>query len=91
MGNPLPPRIANAPELSEGLEFYFEAFFELDSERHHGEGLMPIGWWSIVRYGQYYGLNSEEIEDLVYLIRRMDDAHLGRIGEQRMSKIKNRK
>ena len=38
MGQPLPARIANAPELMLGLQVYLQAFFDLDSERSHANG-----------------------------------------------------
>jgi hypothetical protein len=72
-GVPIPDDLAVVPTLPLGLVGYLDAFYELDTERHHGQGLMRIPWGSIVRYGQHYGYN---VDELLFFIRRMDDAHL---------------
>ena len=72
-GIPIPEDLSNAPTLPLSLVGYLDAFYELDTERHHGQGLMRIPWSAIVRYGQYYGYN---VDELLFFIRRMDDAHL---------------
>lgn len=84
-GQPLPDRIANAPELFTGLELYLEAFFELDTERSHGMGITMIPWSSIKFYCQAYKLSSEQAEDLVYFIRSMDIAHTKRLSDKAKS------
>jgi len=78
-GAPLPDRIANAPELQKGLELYLNAFFELDSERQVGFSVLPIPWRSIVNYAQVYGFDDEQREDLIFLVRKMDNAHIDRL------------
>jgi hypothetical protein len=81
-GQPLPDRIANAPELEEGLQLYLQAFFDLDSERTHGMGLSPIPWSSMADYARTFDFDGEQTEDLFYFVRRLDSEHLKRLGEK---------
>lgn len=81
-GQPIPDRIANAPELAIGLRFYLECFFDLDSERDEG----PIPWSRIVGFAQYHELNWEETDDLIYFVRRLDTV----ISKHRIDKIKSK-
>lgn len=75
----MPERIANAPELEIGLELFLQAFFDLDTERSHGLTLTAIPFTSILRYADLYELGEEETHDLLFFIRRMDNAHLARL------------
>lgn len=81
-GRPLPERIQNKPKLRDSLQLTLEAFFELDSERHHGNGLQRIPWSSIINYGRYNEYDSQEMDDFVYLIRRMDNHVLEKLGNK---------
>ena len=81
-GEPLPDRIANSPELIEGLQLYITAFFDLDSERTHSFALTPIPWSCIDRYAVAYGFDEIQYEDLHYFLRRMDNAHLARLKQK---------
>ena len=85
IGQPLPDRIANAPELISGLEMYLQAFFDLDSERSHSMGLTRIPWSSIKDYSLAFDLSVRQTEDLFYYIRAMDGANLQYL-EERLSK-----
>ena len=82
MGAPIPERIENAPVLMQGLELYLRAFFDLDSERGIGFSILPIPWFSIIRYAEVYGFDEEQREDLVFFIRRMDSAHIERLNKK---------
>ena len=81
-GGESPDRVMNKPRLATGLVFFIDAFWDLDSERST-LNLDPIPWSKIVRYGEFYGLEKEAIEDLLYLIREADNAYLRRIAEKR--------
>jgi hypothetical protein len=81
-GQPIPDRILNAPMLRQGLVFYLEAFFDLDSERSQGMGLGRIPWIAITQYAEYYGLDDEQTDSLLYFIKALDSAHLQRIKEK---------
>lgn len=82
MGQPLPDRIANAPELYSGLELYLQAFFDLDTERSHSMGVTMIPVSAIKEYAIAYEFDNEQSEDLMYLIRKMDVAHTTKIAEK---------
>ncbi len=56
--------------------FYFNAYIELDSERHHGMGLMRIPWSSIMRYGSLYELDEYELDLFLFHIRELDSENL---------------
>ena len=75
-------RISNRPKLPTGLILYYEAFFDLDTERNHGMGLASIPWSAIVHYGAYYELDTDE---LIYFIRAMDNAYLERLARDTKS------
>ena len=81
-GEPIPERIANAPELREGLFLYLQAFFDLDTERSHALAPTAIPWSSMADYANVFGFSQEQKEDLFYLIRSMDSEHLKRIAKK---------
>ena len=78
-------RIAEKPKLPTGLILYYEAFFDLDTERNHGNGLCRIPWSAMVYYGTYHNL---DIDELIFFIKAMDEAHLERLARE-MSSGKN--
>lgn len=82
LGQPLPERIANAPELFLGSELYLCAFFDLDSERSHGMGLTRIPWSRIKDYAIAFDLDEQQTEDLLYYIPKMDNANLQRLSDE---------
>lgn len=69
-------RLATKPKLPTGLILYYEAFYDLDTERNHGMGLASIPWSAIVAYGQFYDL---DVDELLFFVRQMDNAHLERL------------
>lgn len=81
-GQPLPDRIQNAPELRIGLDFYMQAFFELDYERTHIFSPTPIPRRSIREYAFDLELDETQTEDLFFFIRKMDNEHLKRLSEK---------
>lgn len=85
VGQQLPDRIANAPELIQGSELYLQAFFDLDCERSHGMGLTRIPWSSIKDYAIAFDFSVRQTEDLFYYIRALDSANLIYL-EERMPK-----
>lgn len=78
-GVALPVEMVERPKLKKNLLGYLEAFYDLDTERHHGQGLMRIPWSKIVNYARYYGMN---VEETVFFIRRMDDAHIAKLAKR---------
>ena len=62
-----------APELM----FYWNAFFQLTTDRQLGVSLGPIPWSVINAYAGRYGIADElEFDVLVRLIRAMDGVYL---------------
>lgn len=78
-GEPLPARISNAPDIEAGLDLFIQAFFDLDTERSHGLALTAIPYSAILNYARQYELDEETTSDMLFLIRRMDNAHLRRL------------
>lgn len=81
-GGQTPDFIANKPKLAPGLQFFFDAFYDLDTERSLAD-MAPIPWSKIKDYGEYHKLGEEGISDLLYLIREADNAYLSRVCEKR--------
>lgn len=81
-GQPIPERIANAPELREHLFLFLQAFFDLDSERVHVFSPTAIPWRSMAEYAEVFNFDSEQREDLFYFIRAMDVQHLKRLAKK---------
>jgi len=79
LGHGMPDRIANAPELQIGLQLYWQAFFDLDSERTHANAPTPIPWTAIKQYCVAQDLDDEQTEDMFYFIKAMDAANLKRL------------
>lgn len=75
-GVEIPEQLAQQPTITVDLLCYLEAFYELDTERAHGLALVRIPWSSVVGYAREYGYDRDE---LVFFIRRMDDAHLDKL------------
>ena len=73
---PLPPAIANAPELRMGLEMYYGAYFDLMTCRQVGMVAGPIPWTAINQYATAYRYDDEQEDDLQFYISRMDSAYL---------------
>lgn len=86
-GTPLPDRIANKPRLFTGLQFLLESFYELDTERHHGNGLMSIPWSSIARYAKFHGFGYDDTVEFAYLIRELDSAIIALMASEQRSKM----
>lgn len=74
---PLPPRIANAPDLFFGLGLYYVAFMDLTTCRGTGYGTEgPISWLAMNEYARAKGLGDEQREDLFFYVGRMDLIYL---------------
>jgi hypothetical protein len=75
-GVEIPQVVSEQPLLQSNLLGYLDAFYELDTERSHGFALVRIPWSRIVQFGVHYGF---DVEELVFFIRKMDDAHLDQL------------
>jgi hypothetical protein len=63
---PIPDKILNAPELLQGLEYYRDLFFILDTERRFAEGPIPFSAL------QQFEHDAEDLEETWYIISRLD-------------------
>lgn len=79
-GKPIPDWILkkrmNRPELGFGLSFYYNAFFDIGSERPPSQTVWNIAWSSIQRYADHYEMDFEQAEKLHFIIRKMDNAYI---------------
>jgi hypothetical protein len=82
----LPDVILNRPKVPDHLLFYYDAFWELDSERQLGMAAGPIPWSAIMLYADAYVLDSYMSELLLFFIRAMDRTYLKYQADQRKNK-----
>lgn len=64
------------PELERGLNFVFEAFWDLNTCRDVGMGVGPIPWTASYQYGLAHGLDRDMLLVFPRIIMRMDQAYL---------------
>lgn len=70
-------RLSDRPDLPLEDDIYLDAFKKLGSDRPPSMGSVSrIGWKSVVSYGQYYGFTKQEIEELWYIVGKLDDVLL---------------
>lgn len=72
----IPDVLKNQPELKQGLQFYLNAFHELDRERPVGFSIGPIGYFALRSYAAMCELDEEDTETFIYVLCKMDDAYL---------------
>lgn len=73
---PLPEKIANAPQLLFGSDFFYEIFIDLCSDRTSDNGaLLPIAFMTIVEYCSFYEFDRELAQDVVRYVRALDEAY----------------
>lgn len=89
-GQPLPDHIQNAPELTQGLELFYNAFQDLSSCRTAGMSLGPIPWTAMDQYCVRYGINGEQRDDLFHHVEKLDEAYREYVEKkaEKKSKIK---
>lgn len=75
-------RRRNKPELAFGLNFYYEAFFNIGTDRMPSQGVWNISWSSIQRYADHFEMDFEQSEKLHFLIARMDDSYIEFMSEK---------
>jgi hypothetical protein len=85
---PVPKRIAEAPQLLPGLGFYYTAFLTLSSCRSVGFSEGRIPWTAARDYANQLDMTDEELEDLWMLVCSMDGEYLKYRAEQAAKKTK---
>jgi hypothetical protein len=68
--------LASRPELFEHLEWIWQAFWDLSSDRQIGFGQGPIMWISIDAYARRHRVKDERFDRLLSFLRRMDTDYL---------------
>lgn len=76
MGQEMPSRIANAPQLQIGLQLFLQAFLDLDTDRQAAMSVLPIPYSSIWNYTAAFELDDEQTADVFYHVRSMDNFYL---------------
>lgn len=90
-GEPIPDRIANAPELDYGLVFYLKAWTDLNSDRTLGMAVGPIPTIAILNYAKHYQLDSYETERMLRVLRYVDNEYLKHLESKSPSSGSNTK
>lgn len=80
---PLPERIAQAPELRPELGLFYTAFFDLHTTRQIGFAEGPISWLAINEYCMYHQIVGEQREDFEYHLAKMDAVYLDYVSKKR--------
>lgn len=83
MGTPVPDRILNKPTLLLGLGLYYNAFYDLGTERQLG-AMSPgrIAWSKVRQYAEVYKFNEDQAQLLWLYIAKMDTAFLKWLGDK---------
>ena len=74
-GEELAEYVVNAPVLRFGVALYYNAWFELDTERRRAR-LEPIKRSSVFEYAKDYELSEVQTDDLWFYVSRMDSEFL---------------
>ena len=80
-GEKIPDVIKKKPRLAIGLHFFMSAFSDLRTERPSGMSIMPIPWSAIHYYAEVHSITGQFYDDLLYIIRAMDNAYLDSVGK----------
>lgn len=70
----MPKALLERPALLPGLDFYFNAYIDLQNDRPMGMAIGPIPWSSIVTFAQIHSLDLDDLHELNHLIRKMEQA-----------------
>lgn len=88
-GAALPPAIANAPTLDDGLEIFYAAFLELESTRQIGMAMGPIPRWAITIYCSEYGFDADLRQDMYDLVGLLDRTYMEHANKESKRKGKH--
>lgn len=68
--------LTDSPEVRIDLQFFFNAFMELNTCRSIGMNEGPIPWTAMITYCEVLEIDRDERERFIYLVRKMDEAYL---------------
>lgn len=69
-----------------GLEFFYNAFFTLCTERVFNESVLGIAWSKIQQYADHYEMDFEEAERFHIYMSAMDHAYCKQTRENAKNK-----
>lgn len=78
-----PAAFFERPELWPQNQMYWDAFWDLGSERQIGMGIGPIPRSAIKAYADEYDMSVEEFDSLYRMLRIMDNEYLSLINEKK--------
>lgn len=76
MNMPLPDAIANKPDITAGLDVYWQAFTDLNTSRELGMAEGPIPWTAMDQWATRHRIVGEDFDRLVIILRGMDATYL---------------
>ncbi len=76
MNMPLPDSIANKPEITAGLEIYWQAFTDLNTSRQLGMAEGPIPWTAINQWAIRHHIVDDDFDRLVLILKGMDAVYM---------------
>lgn len=79
----------NTPKLAMWVDFYYQSFCELCTERPNGESVASIPWSKIQLYADHYKLSFSESERFHYIIRKVDDLFIERMQENAKKQLQS--
>jgi hypothetical protein len=85
-GHSVPAAYLKRPRLHPQFQFYWDAFWELSSDRQVGMAIGRIPFSSIDRYAQRYDLDQVDEFDLFREVMRSMDAEFRRLSSPEESK-----
>lgn len=81
---PIPPQIKNAPRLRPGLELFYSAFWDMNSERQIGFGAVGrIPWSSIEAWADRHDLTWNQREELHFVLGKMDREFIDHVNSKK--------
>lgn len=69
------PALDSKPQI-DGLEWLWEAYWELDTCRMEGMSPGKIPWTALCQYSEYHGFTEYEYESMKHCIRVLDEIRL---------------
>jgi hypothetical protein len=83
LGDVLPDDFANAPAVAVGCDIYYQAFWDLDSERQvTGMSIGRIPWSKVILYAEVYGFDKRQTKLLVRVIKALDVTYIGHFSKK---------
>lgn len=72
----MPKWLREAPLLWSSLTWIYYAFCELSTCRQSALTCGPIPWTAVMQFADREGMDESDRRDLLYLIRKMDEAYI---------------